>query len=172
MINKNRRIIRTGILFLFIIAMLGPWAYDLINVPAQYTCQPPNVRLYGDFCGVPLSGAFIFLLIPSFFLSVWELLTSTLPYYGRLVSGLSILLLFPFFTTMFSLWKKETHRLRMTNLTAWILAFILTLSLFILQINRQAIQLWGLWLYILTTISAIIFEFGVQRWELSREHKA
>jgi hypothetical protein len=101
-----------------------------------------------------------------------ELLTSTLPYYGRLVSGLSILLLFPFFTTMFSLWKKETHRLRMTNLTAWILAFILTLSLFILQINRQAIQLWGLWLYILTTISAIIFEFGVQRWELSREHKA
>jgi hypothetical protein len=60
----------------------------------------------------------------------------------------------------------------MTNLTAWILAFILTLSLFILQINRQAIQLWGLWLYILTTISAIIFEFGVQRWELSREHKA
>jgi hypothetical protein len=162
MINKNRRIIRTGILFLFIIAMLGPWAYDLINVPAQYTCQPPNVRLYGDFCGVPLSGAFIFLLIPSFFHSVWELLTSTLPYYGRLSSGLSILLLFPIFTTIFSLWRKETHRLRMMNLIAWILAFLLTLTLFILQINRQAIHLWGLWFYILAATGAIIFEVSAQ----------
>lgn len=172
MVNEHRRIIRAGILVLFIIAMLGPWGYDLINVPAQYTCQPPNVRLYGDFCGVPVSGAFIFLLIPSFFHSVWELLTSTLPYYGRLVSGLSILLLFPIFTTIFSLWKKETHRLRMTNLIAWILAFLITSTLFILQINRQAIQLWGLWLYIITTISAIIFEFGAQRWEVSTGHKA
>jgi hypothetical protein len=145
MFNENRRIIRAGVLVLFIIAMLGPWGYDLINVPAQYTCHPPNVRLYGDFCGVPISGAMVFvMLIPEFFYSVWRLITSTL-YYPSLLSGLSIFLLFPIMTTLFSLWKKETHRLRMMNLIAWILAFLLTLTLFTLQINRQAIQLWGLW---------------------------
>jgi hypothetical protein len=38
-----------------VIAICGPWAFDQINVPAEYTCSPPNIRLEGDFCGLPLS---------------------------------------------------------------------------------------------------------------------
>ena len=50
----HKKILRGAILLLFIVAMFGPWIYNLINVPAEYTCSHPNVRLYGDFCGVPL----------------------------------------------------------------------------------------------------------------------
>jgi hypothetical protein len=42
------------------VGLLGPWAYDLINVPAEFTCNAPNVRLEGDYCGMPLSGILIF----------------------------------------------------------------------------------------------------------------
>ncbi len=44
-------------LALFGLALLGPWSYDLINVPAEYTCEKPFVRLVGDFCGQSYSGA-------------------------------------------------------------------------------------------------------------------
>ena len=83
----------------------------------------------------------------------------------ELLVGLLILPLIPFFTTLLLIWKKETHRLQTINLIAWILAFLLTLALFTLQINRQAIRLWGLWFYILAAVSAIIFEVGIQLWE-------
>jgi hypothetical protein len=56
MINKHRKITRVAILILFITSMLGPWMFDLINVPAEYACSKPNVRLYGDFCGMPVPG--------------------------------------------------------------------------------------------------------------------
>ena len=45
-------------LALLVGAMLGPWIFDLINVPAQYPC---DFRLVGDFCGVLLSGFWSFL---------------------------------------------------------------------------------------------------------------
>ena len=30
------------------IAIFGPWAFDLINVPAEFPCTPPIIRLEGD----------------------------------------------------------------------------------------------------------------------------
>ena len=54
--TENKVLWRILILALFIISMLGPWAFDLLNVPAQYPCGKPSVRLYGDFCGSPISG--------------------------------------------------------------------------------------------------------------------
>ena len=63
-----KNILRGAILLLLIISLLGPWTFDQINVPAQYPCTPPIVRLYGDFCGVPLSGIQVFgLYIGGFF---------------------------------------------------------------------------------------------------------
>lgn len=55
-INENKTIWRMIILFLLLIAFIGPWTYEQIHVPAQYECTPPNFRLEGDFCGTPLSG--------------------------------------------------------------------------------------------------------------------
>ena len=66
-INEHKRIWRTAVLVLLIIAMTGPWSFDLINVPAEYPCSLPNYRLEGDFCGIPFSGIWIFpVLFPLF----------------------------------------------------------------------------------------------------------
>lgn len=54
-LNKNKGLWRAAALLLVIVAMFGPWAYDLISVPAQYPCDAPFVRLQGDFCGQPVA---------------------------------------------------------------------------------------------------------------------
>lgn len=46
---------RAAALILIVVALFGPWAYDLISVPAQYPCEAPFVRLQGDFCGQPVA---------------------------------------------------------------------------------------------------------------------
>jgi hypothetical protein len=159
---EYKKILRLAALTLLVIAMLGPWMFDVINVPAEYTCSLPNVRLYGDFCGLPLSGfEFFKLFIGGFF---YMLFTFAFVNYPReLLIGLYILPLIPFVTSLILLWKEETGRLRTINLIAWILALIPTLTLFVFEINRQAIRLWGLWLYLLSALSAIILEAFINR---------
>lgn len=48
---------------LLLVAIIGPWWYDLINVPSQYTCSSPFIRLKGDYCGKPMSGLWIFVIL-------------------------------------------------------------------------------------------------------------
>lgn len=157
---RYKNILRLVILVLFIISLLGPWMYDLIHVPAQYECEKPFVRLEGDFCGMPMPGIqFLEWFAGGFFYTVFELVKGT--FTGRfreLIVGLSLLILLPFVTTTLLLWKREAPRLWTINLVAWILALILTLTVFILQIRDQSFRLWGLWLYILVTLGAFIFE--------------
>ena len=134
--------------------------FDRIFVPAEYTCDLPNVRLNGDFCGLPLSGfRFVGLFVGGFFYQLFDLTMGTFINHPReLLVGLLLLSLIPFFTTLFLLWKKETRRIQTINLVAWILALLPILTLFTSQINDKVTQLWGLWLYILLALSAIIFE--------------
>jgi hypothetical protein len=141
--------------------MLGPWMFDLINVPAEFTCENPFVRLYGDFCGHPLSGFQYFgLFVGGFFQMLIFLMNGGFLDQPRelLFVGSLLLILLPSFTTLLSLWKKEPRRLPTINLIAWILAFLLTLTIFISQINDPVFRLWGPWLYIIAAISAIIIE--------------
>jgi len=65
MMIKHESRWRKLILVLFIICMLGPWAFELLNVPAQYPCEKPSVRLTGDFCGYPFLGFEAFILAVS-----------------------------------------------------------------------------------------------------------
>ncbi|HQU37277.1 MAG TPA: hypothetical protein PLR65_11905 [Anaerolineales bacterium] len=139
MITQHISILRAGALILFVVALLGPWTFDVINVPAEYECSEPFIRLSGDFCGMPMSGFQ--------FLWLW------------IVIGLSIPFLLPFFTTLLLLWKKDARRLRTIHLIAWALALILALVIFIGQTNDPIIRLWGLWLYILLAVGAILIEY-------------
>jgi hypothetical protein len=61
-LNQNARLWRIIILVLLVLTFIGPWGYDRINVPAQYECSPPNFRLEGDFCGMPLPGVWAVLV--------------------------------------------------------------------------------------------------------------
>jgi hypothetical protein len=159
------------ILALLIVAMLGPWTFDLLHVPAQYACDEPSVRLYGDFCGYPLSGFGAFVWIFSGFFSmpselVQGNLTSPLP--GFITLLFMGIIVFPFLSTFLLLRQNTWRRLQILNLTAWVLACLATLTLFVLQFNReQFVQfyylLWGLLIYILVAIGTVIFEILVIR---------
>ena len=54
-INNRRRLWGGILLALLLVAGMGPWGFDLINVPAQFECSAPFIRLKGDFCGEPVS---------------------------------------------------------------------------------------------------------------------
>jgi len=117
--------------------------FDQINVPAEYACDKPFIRLEGDFCGSPLSGFQFFSLF--------------------ILVGLSLLLLIPFFTTLLVIWKKDSRRLQTINLSMWSLASILALLLFVLQLQDKVFYLWGLWLYIMLAICTLIVEMIVRK---------
>ncbi len=161
MITQNISIFRAGALILFVVALLGPWTFDVIYVPAEYECSAPFIRLNGDFCGIAMSGfQFFWLWVGGFFYMIFTLITGALAGWTlELLVGLSILPLIPFFTTLFLLWKKDARRFRTIHLIAWVLALILALVFFIAQGNRPIIPLWGIWLYILLAVGAILIEY-------------
>ncbi len=161
MITQNISIFRAGVLILFIVALLGPWTFDVINVPAEYECSAPFIRLNGDFCGIAMSGfQFFGLWVGGFFFMLFELIAGEFTGHAlEFLIGLSILFLIPFFTTLFLLWKKDARRLYKVHRIAWALALILALVAFIPQINDPIIRLWGIWLYILLAVGAILIEY-------------
>lgn len=55
----QRKVVRRVAVTIALLALVGPWAYDRINVPAEFACQAPSVRLGGDYCGLPLSGVWL-----------------------------------------------------------------------------------------------------------------
>jgi hypothetical protein len=155
---EHKKILRKVVLIVLIITMFGPWMFDRVFVPAKFICSPPNIRLEGDFCGVPLSGfQFFRYIVGGTFL---ELIKGTLISRPRelLLFGLSVLPLISFLVSLLSFWRKGTRRIQTISLVVWILAILPTLTLFIFQINHQPIRLWGLWLYILMAFSAFVIE--------------
>ena len=103
-INENRNFIRPIILIVFVVTLIGPWMFDQINVPAEYACDKPFIRLEGDFCGSPLSGfQFFSLFTGGFFQMIVEMFKGNFAGSAReLLVGLPILLLIPFFYDIIS----------------------------------------------------------------------
>jgi hypothetical protein len=170
-IAENKVLWRKLVLALLIISMLGPWTFDLLNVPAQYPCGKPSVRLYGDFCGYPMSGfGALIWAAGGFFYILDELIKGNI---AARIPELIIpiytwIIILPFFSILLLIWNKNSRRLQTINLVAWGLACLLTLTMFILQTNRDQFVhffylLWGIWLYILVAIGTIIFEILVLR---------
>jgi hypothetical protein len=170
-IIENNVLRRMLVLVLFIVSIQGPWTFDLLNVPAQYPCELPSVRLYGDFCGYPMSGfGAVKWAVGRFSYILDELkkgnFAARIPELITLICMWIILL--PFFSTLLLLGNRNSRRLQTINVIVWGLACLPTLTMFILQTNRdQFVQffylLWGLWLYILLAIGTIIFEILVLR---------
>lgn len=172
-IAKNKIWLRIIGVALFIIAMLGPWTFDLINVPAQYSCELPFVRLYGDFCGYPMSA---FEVAKWFGAGVSYALGELIK--GNFVSqipelifliGVAIIVL-PLFSNLLLLRNRNSRRVQISNVLVWGMACLLALTMFILQATRaQFVQFfylfWGNWLYILLAIGAIALEILVFRLE-------
>jgi hypothetical protein len=158
--RQHKRILRISELALLLTAILGPWGYSRINVPAQYTCNAPFIRLEGDFCGTPLSGGFIFLLFITEFSNIGFRLASGEANLRTLALGYSSLLLIvlPILSAFHLILRGENQRR--------VLFHIVVLGLAagaVLFVRRSVTQeplwpLWGIWVYGSVAAGALIVE--------------
>jgi hypothetical protein len=156
---ENKRAWRIVALILLVIAMLGPWAYDLINVPAQYSCDGPYVRLEGDFCGLPIS---LLMGLGALFGSLLGILSGDIaigqdPFTLTLPLMLLVFII-PMFTNLYLLRHNEQARWQVFNVTAWGLAAIAAGVYLGLSGLRPHAPPWGVLLYFVVAFGVLALE--------------
>lgn len=162
-IVENKVLWRSLVLAAFILSMLGPWAFDLINVPAEYPCDKPFIRLEGDYCGYPISGFQAFFMLTGGLFNIVAGWTQG-DFIGRGRELIAILLglifFLPFFSALLAIWKKDSRRWQTIHLITWGLACIplLLYTLLLSQSRERFLHVWGLWIYIVLAIGVLIIE--------------
>ena len=139
LIKDSRRLLDNLVVIVGLIAFCGPWAFDRIMVPAQYECSFPIVRLYGDFCGVPLSG---------FRLIYWVGVGT--------FQSIIVMLLLPFPYTLFLSLTRTTAFRTWLMIGVWGIAIILTLLVGAANFPELYLAQWGTWLYLVVAVAAFI----------------
>jgi len=162
-INKNKKVLRVILLLLLGAAILGPWIFDIISVPAEYACHAPYIRLNERFCGVPLSGIrFLAWMVPGFIYTGKALLTGAVPFsdWGRefIFSLLLFLILLPFFSSLLLILRADHRRVQVFNVLALSLALGVCLLFGLTNSPKLSWALWGLWLYIAVAAAALLLE--------------
>ena len=163
-LNKHKRVWRIIILVSFLIALIGPWVFEQIHVPAEYACSPPNIRLEGDFCGTPLTGIWIFTaMIGNFFSLVSRLFTGAIAltslFRELIFTLLSFLLVLPFFTTLLLVLGKDQYfQFQRVGWGLTVGVALLYASMIILSLSINPLKLWGLLLFIVIAAIASILE--------------
>ena len=162
-IDKHPRVWRAGALVLLLIALVGPWSFDLLNVPSEYTCSPPSVRLYGDFCGMPLSGIDMLTMMVEALLAFVQtgadFPVSTRDFCPLLFLCAVVLSVFvlPFFNTLLLIVRGTSRRRGIFSVVVWSLAAGISLLIGTLR-PRLFWALWGVWLYAELAVSALVLE--------------
>jgi hypothetical protein len=162
-IDKHPRAWRAGTLVLLFITLVGPWGFDLLNVPSEYTCSPPSVRLHDDFCGMPLSG--IDMLTGTVEgLRAFAQTGAVFPASARDLFGLLFLcavvifvFVLPFFNTLLLILRGASRRRGIFSVVTWSLAASISL---LMGTSRPRLfwALWGIWLYLWLAVSALTVE--------------
>lgn len=171
MAASRRRMWLGAVLALAIVALAGPWVFDRIHVPAQFECSRPNVRLEGDFCGVPLSGVWVLGMVLQMFAGfVAGPVNGDAETGGRLVElliGAFILaLVIPLFTTLAVFLRPASRRRQKINLVAWIVGLAVAGYFFLGGgfVSLSGLHhLWGLGLYTALALGMIITEARAAR---------
>lgn len=170
--HERQRVWRIGAVLVFGAALLGPWVFDKINVPAAYPCGSPNIRLEGDFCGVPLSG----LAIAAMAFGVLNGLAQGAATEATSRPDVSTALLFlglavlVFGAPLFGLARpvRDRRRWQLAQTIAWGLALAVVVATGIRTYELPPWEAWGAWLY--TALAAGAAVLGVS--ELTRREPA
>jgi hypothetical protein len=162
-LSKYIRGLRFALLVLLVVAIIGPWGFDRINVPAQYPCQAPNIRLEGDFCGLPLSGFWIFSLIvteiPGTIVRIFNGTAVNMDLRPLLLMMLFLFyLVVPIIITFLISWHENQHRRKAFHMASWGLAVGVGLFFAIINYSNLFWKLWGIWLFIGLAAVALILE--------------
>jgi len=162
-IGEYGRVWRFAALALLLLAFVGPWAMDRINVPAEFACSAPFVRLRGDYCGLPLSGVWMVSAL------VGELANRA----GALVAGgatpadlggtfliilFAVPALLPFVIAVHSVLRGERRRQQLLHLLVWGMAAVWSLWFALSARVSPPIRVWGIWLYVGLACVALTLE--------------
>jgi hypothetical protein len=168
-IKDHKTGLRMTILVLLLVALLGPWWFDRIVVPVEYTC-PSAVRLEGDYCGIPMAGAWILFWVFTMPISfVTGLIAGATTLADLRIESLRSLwvslylcaIVLPFFNTLFLILHGESRRQRVFTSIVWFLAVAGGLLFGFSSYPNLFWVLWGVWLYIGLALSALILELLV-----------
>jgi len=152
--------IRWGILALMMVAIIGPWFYEVINVPSPNPCTE-GTRIDDDFCGIPVSGLQVFaIFFMNIFSSVFWLVTGDVSM-RELLGSLGVILFFlPIISLLFlSLRRDNTNsKGEKFNIGVLLIALILGVLVTVSKISATSGELWGLWFYKVTIFCALVLE--------------
>jgi hypothetical protein len=162
-IANHARAWRILALVLLVVGWLSPWVYDQVNVPAEYPCSAPFVRLEGDFCGVPLNGTWVLFAFGGVLITtITDLVTGklVLAASGRqlLYSLGGFLVMLPVISTLLMIFLGNHRRLQLFQIVVLSLAGGLLLWAFLAISELRTIRLWGPWLYTGVILSELIME--------------
>ena len=165
-LKKHPRVWRIAVLALLLVAFLGPWTFDLTWVPPDFSCSSPNIRLNDNFCGVPLSGTWLYRwMVGGFIYASTGLVTGDLVFTEWireiLFSPFVFLCLLPIFSTLLLILRGDHPRRQVFTIIAWALAIGMGLFWGLNNYPKLFWIVWGIWLYIALAISALILEILV-----------
>lgn len=165
-LNEHMRAWRVTLFVLLLVAIIGPWIFDRISVPSEYSCSAPAVRLEGDFCGIPMSGMWILMATVGVLVNIfvgWVTGTTVFPdRAGELLFGfLGLLLVLPFFSILFLILREGSRGRFIFNVVALGLAVGTGLLLAMVSYPNMFWVLWGLWLYVGLAACALILEIAM-----------
>ena len=152
----NKRLWRGIIVGLLLIALMGPWVFDIIHVSGEGPCSAPWIRLTGDFCGKPLSGAWILSQITGM---VAGLVTGDRVLVEVLLLFIfPVALLLPITSASILLLRGDQGCLLALHIPALLLAMSLILLSGLLSYPRFSWVVWGVWLYVGAAAKTLILE--------------
>jgi hypothetical protein len=166
-INEHKTVWRAAVLVLLLVAIMGPWTFDRIYMPSEYTCSSPYVRLEGDFCGIPLRGITVLYFMAGAFINISvELVTGATVLADRagefLFSVFLPLFVLPFVSTFLLILRGGRRRRQVFSIVTWGLAAGVGLLVGVLMDLSGGLKyfrfLWGVWLYIGLAAIALVLE--------------
>jgi hypothetical protein len=152
-ISEHKNVRRVAVLVLLLVAVIGPWSYSADGAPPAERCHAPFILLENGRCVGLVSGATILTFVAAAFLdmSVGLVTGETVLADGGgefLITLRILLLVLPFFSTLFRILGGDRRRLRVFHVIAWGLAAVSALPLAVSGLSELPSALWGIWLYI------------------------
>jgi len=133
-------------------ALVGPWIYERVNVPARYVCAAPNIRIEGDYCGVPLSALTLLALELAVLPAIVNQFVSGVPpaldpvSTASLFTIIALILAAPIVSVLWAALDRGRGRWPITLFGLWGVVLAVTLTLGILPYARPIWEAWGVWL--------------------------
>jgi len=164
--EKHRRFWRITLLVFLLTTFLGPWAFELVWVPSDLTCSAPYTRLDDDFCGVSMSGIWLFRWAAENSIDASAgMAAGELDFSEWIREDIFCLLfclpLLPIFSTAGLIIRTGHKHTQSITVTAWVLAIGTGLVWGLNQYPNHFWLVWGTWLYTMVAISGLVLEMIV-----------